>query len=145
MSGWSPVMMGPASQAPTWGRNHNCYLLRWDGFEILFDPGEGTQGQSLRTGVACSSDDLICITHLHGDCCPGLPGVLALYGHEIVADGGFAHLYSGAARPPARRDARRARSDQRRQIAGESPAARERPTDVLQAKDATAGTRSGSG
>jgi ribonuclease Z len=37
------VILGTASQAPTRSRNHNGYLLRWDGEGLLFDPGEGTQ------------------------------------------------------------------------------------------------------
>ncbi|CAM5677751.1 Ribonuclease BN [Streptomyces cyaneofuscatus] len=46
------VVLGTASQVPTRHRNHNGYLLRWDGEGILFDPGEGTQRQMLRAGVA---------------------------------------------------------------------------------------------
>jgi ribonuclease Z len=41
------VVLGTASQVPTRHRNHNGYLLRWDGEGILFDPGEGTQRQML--------------------------------------------------------------------------------------------------
>lgn len=70
-------MFGTASQAPTRHRNHNGYLLRWDGFGVLFDPGEGTQRQMVLAGVPSSAIDLVCITHLHGDHCLGLPGVLA--------------------------------------------------------------------
>lgn len=36
------VVLGTSSQVPTRHRNHNGYLLRWDGEGILFDPGEGT-------------------------------------------------------------------------------------------------------
>ena len=77
MSGRELVVLGTASQAPTHDRNHNGYLLRWDGYGILFDPGEGTQRQMVKAGVSHSAIDLICITHLHGDHCFGLPGVLA--------------------------------------------------------------------
>jgi ribonuclease Z len=77
MSGRDLVVLGTASQAPTRYRNHNGYLLRWDGFGVLFDPGEGTQRQMVLAGVPSSSVDRICITHLHGDHCLGLPGVLA--------------------------------------------------------------------
>jgi ribonuclease Z len=77
MSGRDLVVLGTASQAPTRYRNHNGYLLRWDGFGVLFDPGEGTQRQMVLAGVPSSSVDRICITHFHGDHCFGLPGVLA--------------------------------------------------------------------
>ena len=70
------VVLGTASQAPTRYRNHNGYLLRWDGDGILFDPGEGTQRQLLVAGVSPWTFGRICITHLHGDHCLGLPGVV---------------------------------------------------------------------
>jgi ribonuclease Z len=70
------VVLGTASQAPTRQRNHNGYLLRWDGEGLLFDPGEGTQRQMLHAGVAAHDITRICVTHFHGDHCLGLPGVL---------------------------------------------------------------------
>lgn len=70
------VVLGTASQVPTRERNHNGYLLRWDGLGVLFDPGEGTQRQMTLAGVSASQVDAICITHAHGDHCLGLPGVL---------------------------------------------------------------------
>ncbi|RDI51554.1 ribonuclease Z [Nocardia mexicana] len=70
------VVLGTASQVPTRQRNHNGYLLRWDGAGLLFDPGEGTQRQMLYAGVSAASITCICITHFHGDHCLGLPGVL---------------------------------------------------------------------
>ncbi|MEU9972824.1 ribonuclease Z [Streptomyces sp. NPDC051014] len=70
------VVLGTASQVPTRHRNHNGYLLRWDGEGILFDPGEGTQRQMLRAGVAAHDLNRICVTHFHGDHSLGLAGVL---------------------------------------------------------------------
>jgi ribonuclease Z len=70
------VVLGTASQAPTRSRNHNGYLLLWDGEGLLFDPGEGTQRQMLFAGVTASQITRICLTHFHGDHCLGLPGVL---------------------------------------------------------------------
>jgi ribonuclease Z len=71
------VVFGTASQVPTKRRNHNGYLLRWDGTGVLFDPGEGTQRQMTYMGVAASSVHRIAVTHFHGDHCLGLPGVIA--------------------------------------------------------------------
>lgn len=84
------VVLGTASQAPTRSRNHNGYLLRWDGAGLLFDPGEGTQRQMLFAGVTASQVTSICITHFHGDHCLGLPGVLQRMsldrvGHQVDA------------------------------------------------------------
>ena len=70
------VVLGTASQAPTRDRNHNGYLLRWDGEGILFDPGEGTQRQFTHAGVSAAATTRICITHFHGDHCLGLPGMI---------------------------------------------------------------------
>lgn len=71
------VVLGTASQVPTRTRNHNGYLLLWDGQGYLFDPGEGTQRQMTHTGVSATQVDRICLTHVHGDHCYGLPGVLS--------------------------------------------------------------------
>jgi ribonuclease Z len=71
------VVLGTASQAPTRTRNHNGYVLRWDGTSVLFDPGEGTQRQMVLAGVASPRIERICVTHAHNDHCLGVPGVLA--------------------------------------------------------------------
>ena len=76
MSARELVVLGSASQTPTRHRNHNGYLLRWDGHSVLFDPGEGTQRQLLLSGASPSGIRHICITHFHGDHCLGLPGML---------------------------------------------------------------------
>jgi len=70
------VVLGSASQTPTRHRNHNGYLLRWDGVSVLFDPGEGTQRQLLLAGASPTSIHHVCVTHFHGDHCLGLPGIL---------------------------------------------------------------------
>jgi ribonuclease Z len=77
------VILGTASQVPTRSRNQNGYLLRWDGEGLLFDPGEGTQRQMIHAGVSASQITRICLTHVHGDHCFGLPGVLS----RLVLDG----------------------------------------------------------
>jgi ribonuclease Z len=76
VSAWELVVFGTASQAPTRYRNHNGYFLRAGDEGIIFDPGEGTQRQMTFTGVSSSSITRICVTHLHGDHCLGLPGVI---------------------------------------------------------------------
>lgn len=84
------MVLGTASQVPTRHRNHNGYLLRWDGEGLLFDPGEGTQRQMLRAGVAAHDLNRICVTHFHGDHSLGLAGVIQRINldrvpHEITA------------------------------------------------------------
>lgn len=72
------VVLGTASQVPTRYRNHNGYLLRWDGEGLLFDPGEGTQRQLIHAGISSTDITKICITHFHGDHCLGLAGISQL-------------------------------------------------------------------
>lgn len=79
------VVLGTASQVPTRTRNHNGYLLRWDGQGLLFDPGEGTQRQMIHAGVSATQITRICLTHVHGDHCFGLPGVLSRMALDGVA------------------------------------------------------------
>lgn len=89
------VVLGTASQVPTRTRNHNGYLLLWDGQGILFDPGEGTQRQMLHAGVSPSHVTRICLTHLHGDHCFGLPGVLSRMDLDGVAHPIHLHYPAG--------------------------------------------------
>ncbi|MFH8724327.1 ribonuclease Z [Streptomyces termitum] len=85
------VVLGTASQVPTRHRNHNGYVLRWDGHGLLFDPGEGTQRQMLRAGVAAHDLNRICVTHFHGDHSLGLAGVIQRINLDQVAHPVTAH------------------------------------------------------
>ncbi|WP_439377238.1 ribonuclease Z [Amycolatopsis lexingtonensis] len=91
------VVLGTASQVPTRHRNQNGYLLRWDGEGILFDPGEGTQRQMLRAGVAATDITRICITHFHGDHSLGLPGVIQRLSLDAVRHPVHAHFPASGA------------------------------------------------
>jgi ribonuclease Z len=91
MSARELVVLGTASQVPTRRRAHHGAFLRWDDEGVLLDPGEGAQRQLTLAGLPASSVTRICLTHLHGDHCLGLPGVvqrLALDGVEHPV-----HLY----------------------------------------------------
>lgn len=70
------IALGTASQVPTRKRNHQGCFVRWDDTGVLFDPGEGTQRQMLHYGVPATAIHLVLITHLHGDHCLGLAGVV---------------------------------------------------------------------
>lgn len=74
------IFLGTSAGVPTRTRNVTAILLNlqhptqaglW-----LFDCGEGTQHQLLRTSFNPSKLDRIFITHLHGDHLFGLPGLL---------------------------------------------------------------------
>lgn len=47
---------------------------------VLIDCGEGTQQQILHTPLSLLNLEMICITHVHGDHCYGLPGLLSSMG-----------------------------------------------------------------
>ncbi len=79
------IALGTSSQVPTRERNHNGYFVRWDDAGLLFDPGEGTQRQMTHFGVAAADITAIFLTHLHGDHCLGLPGVIQRLSLDGVA------------------------------------------------------------
>ncbi|GGS47130.1 ribonuclease Z [Planobispora rosea] len=85
------VVLGTSSAVPTRHRNHNGYLLLWDGQGFLFDPGEGTQRQMTRAGVGSHDITWICVTHFHGDHCLGVPGIV-----QRIARDGVAHPVQAA-------------------------------------------------
>ena len=76
------TFLGTSSGVPTRGRNVSAVALRlpqrselW-----LFDCGEATQHQFLRSDLRVSQLRRIFITHMHGDHVFGLPGLLASLG-----------------------------------------------------------------
>ncbi|MFD4673006.1 ribonuclease Z [Lentzea sp. NPDC058450] len=91
------IVLGTASQVPTRQRNHNGYLLRWDGEGFLFDPGDGSQRQLLRSGAAASDITRICVTHFHGDHCLGVPGIVQRLSLDRVPHTVHAHFPASGA------------------------------------------------
>jgi ribonuclease Z len=66
---------GTAGSVPTARRGLPATLLRRGGDRLLFDCGEGTQRQLLRT-VGLPDVEAVYLTHLHADHWLGLPGML---------------------------------------------------------------------
>ena len=74
--------LGTGAGTPSKTRNVSALALRLRGARhwSLVDCGEGTQHQILRTGWSLHELGAVFITHMHGDHCYGLPGLLASAG-----------------------------------------------------------------
>src|SRR6187200_3356427 len=80
------VFLGTSGSMPTAKRALPATLVRRGGERLLFDCGEGTQRQLLRSDVGLVELEEIFLTHFHADHYLGLPGMLktfALRGREV--------------------------------------------------------------
>jgi ribonuclease Z len=80
------VFLGTSGSMPTARRALPAILVRRGGEKLLFDCGEGTQRQLLRSDVGLAELEEIFLTHYHADHYLGLPGMLktfALRGREV--------------------------------------------------------------
>ena len=79
------LFVGTAGSAPTAARGLPALLVRRGGERLLFDCGEGTQRQLLRSTGLIDLEEIF-VTHFHADHVLGLPGMLktfALRGREL--------------------------------------------------------------
>ena len=80
------VFFGTSGSVPTAQRAPSSLLVRRGGERLLFDCGEGTQRQLLRSSVGLVELREVFISHYHADHYLGLPGMLktfALRGREL--------------------------------------------------------------
>jgi ribonuclease Z len=96
------LFLGTSSGTPTRSRNvTGLALIEEKGRDwYLIDCGEGTQHQLLRSNLSVNDLQAIFITHVHGDHCYGLPGLLASAGMngrraplQVIAPKGIAAWY----------------------------------------------------
>lgn len=73
------IFLGTSAGLPTRHRNVSATVIRLDNAKhwCLVDCGEGTQQQLIHTKLSPSKLTAIFITHVHGDHCYGLPGLLS--------------------------------------------------------------------
>ena len=70
------VFLGTSSMYPTKERSHPAVLIKYNGHNILFDCGEGTQRQMRILGESVMKIEAIFISHWHGDHSLGVAGIL---------------------------------------------------------------------
>jgi ribonuclease Z len=70
------VFLGTSSAVPTAERGLSSVAMIRDGEVILVDAGEGVQRSFAQAGIGFNRNMKVLITHLHGDHCVGLLGLL---------------------------------------------------------------------
>ncbi len=73
------IFLGTSASAPTARRGTSALLVRRGGDRLLFDCGEGTQRQLLRSSTGLVDIEEIFVTHFHADHYLGLPGMLKTF------------------------------------------------------------------
>ena len=70
------VFLGTSAAQPTPQRSLTCICLEREGEILMFDAGEGAQISYLKSGLGWNKKMKIFVTHLHGDHCIGILGLL---------------------------------------------------------------------
>ena len=70
------IFLGTSAAQPTENRGLSCVCLERDGEILMFDAGEAAQISYLKSGLGWNKKMKIFVTHLHGDHCIGLLGLL---------------------------------------------------------------------
>ncbi len=86
------TILGCGSATPTLRHSPTAQLVNYEERYFLLDCGEGTQLQLRRFGIKFQRIDHIFITHLHGDHCLGLPGLLSTL--HLLGRTKAMHLYA---------------------------------------------------
>ncbi|CAL5218555.1 g246 [Coccomyxa viridis] len=75
-TGLAVTWLGTSSGAPTLKRNVSCIAVRLPSSTFLVDAGEGSCRQVEQAQIHAGRVKALFVTHLHGDHCFGIPGLL---------------------------------------------------------------------
>ena len=70
------VFLGTSAAQPTENRGLSCICLQIEGEVLMFDAGEAAQIAYMKSGLGWNKKMKIFVTHLHGDHCVGILGLL---------------------------------------------------------------------
>ena len=70
------VFLGTSAAQPTEYRGLSCICLEREGEILMFDAGEAAQIAYLKSGLGWNKKMKIFVTHMHGDHCVGILGIL---------------------------------------------------------------------
>jgi len=70
------VFLGTSAAQPTEKRGLSCICLEREGEILMFDAGESAQISYMKSGLGWNKKMKIFVTHLHGDHCIGILGLL---------------------------------------------------------------------
>lgn len=70
------VFLGTAAAQPTASRSMSCMCLVAGGEIVVFDAGEAAQIAYMRSGLGWNKPTKVLITHMHGDHCLGITGLV---------------------------------------------------------------------
>jgi len=70
------VFLGTSAAQPTGNRGLSCICLEKDGEIMMFDAGEAAQISFMKSGLGWNKKMKLFITHMHGDHCIGILGLL---------------------------------------------------------------------
>jgi len=70
------VFLGTSAAQPTANRGLSCICLERDGEILMFDAGESAQISYMKSGLGWNKRMKLFVTHLHGDHCVGILGLL---------------------------------------------------------------------